>query len=293
MKTPTMLSVVAAILLSGAGAWAAQVPLQQATATFSQTEVTPQPVSDAIDGSVADGGWAIYPEITNQTAVFETVHDIGFEAGTVLKFTLVQTYAGAGHTLGRFRLSITTDDRSKFADGLASGGDVGARWLVLNPQQMQSANGTTLTELPDHSILASGASPDTDIYTISARTTLTDITGIRLEALQHESLPSHGPGRHGTTLGSGNFVLTELLLEAAPLPVVPSIPVHTRSSETEICWRSQTNLTYQVDYRSKLTTKAWEPLFTNVVGTGEPICVYDTIVRGEPKKSYRVIVSPQ
>lgn len=284
-----MIGVVAALLLSGAGARAAQVQLQQATATFSQTDITPQGVADVIDGNVIAGGWAIYPQITNQTAVFETVTNVGFAEGTVLKITLFQNYSGAGHTLGRFRLSITTDARNTFADGLARGGDVSATWIVLNPYKVQSANGTTLTELPDHSILASGANPATDTYTILANTSLTNITGLRIEALQDPSLPSNGPGRHGTTVGNGNFVLTELKLEADLLPLAASI----RLSEAEICWVSQTNKTYQVEYRSNLTTNQWTPLFTNIMGTDETICVYDKIVAGAPQKFYRVVYSAQ
>jgi hypothetical protein len=158
-------------------------PLQQATATFSQTDFDNHSVATSIDEVFDNLGRAIYPEITDQIAVFETANDVGSAGGTLLEFNLFQQFGGV-HTLGRFRLSATTDARDTFADGLPSGGDVTATWTVLDPNSRQSDSGITiLTELPDHSILASGDTGGAcclqDIYTVSAHTTLTDITGIR------------------------------------------------------------------------------------------------------------------
>lgn len=86
------------------------------------------------------------------------------------------------------------------------------RWVTLQPKSLSSTQGVELTALPDGSILAGGKNADRPVYTIVAETDLTDITGIRLEVLPHESLPNHGPGR----AGDGNFVLTEIELSAAP-----------------------------------------------------------------------------
>jgi hypothetical protein len=155
----------------------AAIPLQNATATFSQTSFGGKPVGQAIDGSLgSDNGWAIYegptdccgaiPGSTNpQIAVFETASDISIAGGASLTITLQQLFTSAGHNLGRFRLSATTDARSAFADGLASGGDVTAAWTVLAPLSANSTNGATLTILGDNSILAGGhESGEFDIY---------------------------------------------------------------------------------------------------------------------------------
>jgi hypothetical protein len=88
----------------------------------------------------------------------------------------------------------------------------GSRWLVLDPIAMTSAAGTTLSRLPDRSVLASGTSPATDTYTIVAETDLESITAVRVEVLDHPSLPAKGPGR----AANGNFVLSEIALMAAP-----------------------------------------------------------------------------
>jgi hypothetical protein len=192
------------------------VTLQNATATFSQDEFS---VVSAIVGNSVTTGWAIYPNIVAQTAVFETATDL-FTVGGSLTFTFDQLLNGPPtlppqHLLGRFRLSVTTDPRDTFADGLPTGGDVTADWTVLDPITVASTNGATFTKLGDFSILAGGPTPDTDIYTVTASTALGGVTGIRLEMLQDASLPFNGPGRQPT---NGNFVLTDLAVDAAPVP---------------------------------------------------------------------------
>src|SRR5262249_31911556 len=49
-------------------------------------------------------------------------------------------------------------------------------WTVLDPATMKSANGATLTKLPDHSVLSGGKRPDTDILSLSAATDLQGVT---------------------------------------------------------------------------------------------------------------------
>ena len=208
-------------------AFAANVVLQNATATFSQTEFGNFFASTMIDGSLTTGvdGWAIFDAngVTSaQTAVFETVTDQGSAGGTTFTFRMHQLHQiSLQHTVGRFRLSITTDNRSTFADGLQTGGDVTATWVILTPLTASGTNGPTLTVLGDQSILASGTSPGTSVYTVTAFTPLTAITGIRLEVLEDASLPTNGPGRAPS---NGNFVVTEFQVDAqgqAP-PVIPA-----------------------------------------------------------------------
>lgn len=87
-----------------------------------------------------------------------------------------------------------------------------AAWTVLEPAAFASASGTTFTKQPDHSLLAGGTRPDTDTYTITATTTLSGITGVRLEVLADESLPHKGPGRQD----NGNLHLSEFQVKVGP-----------------------------------------------------------------------------
>jgi hypothetical protein len=146
----------------------------------------------------------------DQTAGWETSSDSN---ASQLDFNLYQLW-DLSHNLGRFRLSYTTDDRSTFADGLNSGGDVTANWTVLTGATISSTGGETFTVLGDNSILVSGNNPKNTVYSVSFSGSFSCITGIRLEALSDDSLSYGGPGRQA----NGNFVLTEITLEATPLP---------------------------------------------------------------------------
>jgi hypothetical protein len=86
-------------------------------------------------------------------------------------------------------------------------------WTVLDPDAFYAAVGTKLTKLKDQSLLATASSPPNSSYTISVKTTLTNITGFRLEVLRDPNLPAFGPGR----AKNGNFVLTQFTVEAAPM----------------------------------------------------------------------------
>lgn len=193
------------------------VPLQNATADVSFLPFYPP--AEAIDGiTTGDEGWALPSGGSPATIVFETQSDLGLGGGSSLTFSLYQgtsLQSFPNYQLGRFRLSVTTDDRTTFADGLGAGGDITATWTVLNPVSFTAANGATLTRLGDGSLLASGPASTLDTtYTVVAHTALTGITGIRLEALLDPSLPGNGPGRSGI----GNFELQEFVVSISPVP---------------------------------------------------------------------------
>ncbi len=86
------------------------------------------------------------------------------------------------------------------------------QWTALDPESFRSEGGATLTKQTNLSVLASGTRPDTDTYTVTAQTELTNITAVRLEVLSDENLPLKGPGRQD----NGNLTLTEFHLKAAP-----------------------------------------------------------------------------
>jgi mono/diheme cytochrome c family protein len=85
-------------------------------------------------------------------------------------------------------------------------------WGVLTPQEFSSENGALLTLQSDGSILSGGPRPETDVYSITASTTLPRVTGVRLEVLTDPSLPMNGPGRQE----NGNLHLNEFKVFAAP-----------------------------------------------------------------------------
>jgi len=103
-------------------------------------------------------------------------------------------------------------EQSILAGGDKSGDPV---WVSLAPDEMRADEGTELTKLEDGSIIAQGKNPAKDRYTVSVKTKLGPITGIRLEALPSGLFVNSGPGR----ADNGNFVLSEFQVEAHGKPV--------------------------------------------------------------------------
>jgi len=80
------------------------VKLLRPQATFSQDTFG---IANVIDNN-PETGWAIAPQFGKpQVAVFELAQKIGTTEGTTLTVTMVQKF-GTQHTLGKFRISVTT-----------------------------------------------------------------------------------------------------------------------------------------------------------------------------------------
>lgn len=186
------------------------ITLTNGTATFSQDGYSYSP-AEAVDGDYTfNNGWAVLGgDTTAQTAVWETTADLNVTAMEMQMYFL----HGSNHLMGRFRFSVTTDDRSTFADGLIDEGDVSANWIVLTNPVVTGPDGMTFTVLGDNSVLPGGSIPETGIYTVNFSTAITGVTGLRLEAMTDPSLNDHlGFG------GGVNFLLNELTVNAVPEP---------------------------------------------------------------------------
>ncbi len=93
---------------------------------------------------------------------------------------------------------IVSDWEASFATNAAV-------WEPLTPSTFISSDGAVLKRLDDNSLLAVETRPEQDTYTITASTSLSRITALRLDVLTDESLPMKGPGR----AGNGNLHLSE------------------------------------------------------------------------------------
>lgn len=82
--------------------------------------------------------------------------------------------------------------------------DLKLKWVHLDPKTLAATGGVKLTKNKDLTVSAS-AKGDKSVYTITAETSLKNISAIRLEALTDKSMPKNGPGYHT----DGNFVLSE------------------------------------------------------------------------------------
>jgi len=76
--------------------------------------------------------------------------------------------------------------------------------------------------------------------------------------------------------------VTQFTFQPPPLVTI-------RASQVEVCWNSISNLTYQVQYRSDLTTNLWTSLGDCIRSTNSTSCVVDPIGVGQPQRFYRVL----
>ncbi|WP_425619429.1 DUF1549 and DUF1553 domain-containing protein [Anatilimnocola sp. NA78] len=86
-----------------------------------------------------------------------------------------------------------------------------AVWTPLTISEGKSQVGASFKMLDDKAVLVSGPTGK-DVYSVTAQTDISGITGIRLEALADPALSANGPGR----AMNGNFVLNEFKVTAAP-----------------------------------------------------------------------------
>jgi tetratricopeptide (TPR) repeat protein len=88
------------------------------------------------------------------------------------------------------------------------------RWSVLTATEMKSEVGAKMDLQKDGSVFVHQSERARgETYTLLFSSPMKGIQGLRLEALADSRLPKGGPGWKA---GRGNFVLTELTLEAAP-----------------------------------------------------------------------------
>jgi hypothetical protein len=87
----------------------------------------------------------------------------------------------------------------------------GAEWTVAEIDSAEAKSGVALTRQNDGALLATGATPEMDTYTIKMKMPAATITGLKLEVLSDESLPHKGPGRQPE---NGNLHLSEFKVKA-------------------------------------------------------------------------------
>jgi hypothetical protein len=83
------------------------------------------------------------------------------------------------------------------------------QWRTMEIVSFESDHPEKFEKLDDGSLLLPAKSPENAVYTVRVKTDLKMVSGIKLEALTHDRLPSKGPGRNPAK-GRPNFVLQEL-----------------------------------------------------------------------------------
>ncbi len=131
-----------------------------------------------------------------------------------------QAVATAGKTLAAGQAAWESKFRTQIKSTVAA-------WTVLEPKDVHSEGGATLTRQADASWLASGINPPHDTYVISAPIAEGTFSGLLLDALPDPSLPNQSLGR----FPNGNFVLTDVDAEITA-PGLPK-PLHAMFTRAE------------------------------------------------------------
>ncbi len=136
-----------------------------------------------------------------------------------LRLTLSARLKGAeSQDIKSIETVLSAGESTEFETWLASKREAFAKsrpaeWLPFELVDASSKEHAQLLTQLDGSLLATGALPEADTYTLSLRTELKGITALRLELIPDERLPFSGPGRQTE---NGNLHLSEVTIEAAP-----------------------------------------------------------------------------
>eukprot|EP00456_Euglypha_rotunda_P042306 TRINITY_DN32_c1_g4_i1.p1 TRINITY_DN32_c1_g4~~TRINITY_DN32_c1_g4_i1.p1 ORF type:complete len:1053 (+),score=274.99 TRINITY_DN32_c1_g4_i1:413-3571(+) len=126
-----------------------------------------------------------------------------------------------GRLVPAFIAAWEPDFKAKLAAG------IGTVWQTLQPKQVTSEGGATLSRQNDGSYLAGGTNPQNDVYTIATEVSPGQFSGLLLECLPDPSLPMQSLGRYP----NGNFVLSAIEAEISS-PDLTS-PLKARFSRAE------------------------------------------------------------
>ncbi len=114
------------------------------------------------------------------------------------------------------------------------------RWKLLPVASARSLKGATLDRLEDDSFLATGRNPGNDVYEITAPIQGA-ISGLLLEVMTHESLPTQSLGRGS----NGNFVLTGVSVQVTAPSLEKPIDLYLQTATADFAqsgWPAQSIL---------------------------------------------------
>jgi hypothetical protein len=201
----------------------------------------PWAASYAIDGNTSGAwdfahpnGWGVYnlvvrPALPNvdytesETAYFRLTNPISTNSTSGIQIAMHFNFdVNPQLTLGCFRISLTTADLHTAPFTLANA--QAASWTSVAPLSFvitpSSGPAPTYNLEASNVLLVTGANPARALYTLTFAPGNLNVTGIRLEAIEHAGLPFDGPGRDTT---AGNFTLNEITAQAAPVPEPASL----------------------------------------------------------------------
>ena len=139
-------------------------------------------------------------------------HEATTVAYTPDELMKVETLSRRIHEIEAELKHKNADWEKRMADWEKSVKNIQPEWVVLKPDEFgDPGGGAKYNLLKDNSVLCMGYAPTKLTTRFVAKTTLTNISAVRLEVLTDPNLPRNGPGRSY----KGTFGLTEFKLEVA------------------------------------------------------------------------------
>jgi hypothetical protein len=123
----------------------------------------------------------------------------------------------------------------------------------------------------------------TDVYT---STSTGDLLRIDTNGVTRVFGTGFGAGLKPAFGWDGNMYVCDQ--EGSRIWRISPLQVNIRLSAVDICWNSQSNKNYQVEYKSELTTNQWTALDAPIPGNDATSCITDAIIPGQPQRYYRV-----
>jgi hypothetical protein len=256
--------IILLIALKMAGfstATAALVPISSVQG-FPNERTSDDPPQNAIDGSLSTFTWTTEAFNSAQPSYLA----VGFSSTKVNRIRLWKDkFGGGGPDIKNLTIQFTTDDGFPLSSrnwqnvaGLTSG----YRNTELFHATSVNTDGTVVGDI--HTSTNGDGFGSLTFDTVQA-------TGIRI------CFSNPGQGFNHYRVGEFQVHDTKphLTIEVSPV---------------RLCWDSNSNSTYQIQYRSELTTNEWADLGVPIAGNRTTNCITDAIVT--PQRFYRVVVLP-
>ena len=130
--------------------------------------------------------------------------------------------------------------------------------------EAKSTSGNALEVQADGSLLASGAIPDTDTYTLRLKPYRAGISGLKLEVMTDPQLPNNGPGTpitatscsaRSSSTATHSRAHTRITAKSISAPQTPWLPTKVRDGQSARRWASPTRRSLNSPSRSRATPR--------------------------------------
>jgi hypothetical protein len=123
-------------------------------------------------------------------------------------------------------------------------------------------------------------------YASGEKVSLTDFFWAVPAIFSTDRVSPHSIGESGENDFIGTFTI---VVSEAPVVATRPVPSSVEVSQVRICWDSEPDEVYLVQYRTAAQGNSWTDIGGQVAGDGTRKCVTDAVSPGQPQRIYRVV----